>query len=122
MRMRTDGKFTIEGRILHPNGTEIPEDEPIFIMRARDRLALQTLRVYLKICKAHGCTTYQMEDVKKVMFTPSGQAPPTYTYLEGLETFIIDMWMEGLDRTKLEQKAKEVYRKQKERWLSRGTK
>lgn len=40
-----------EGRIVNrATGLAIPDDEPVFIFRARDRNALQTLRFYRDIC------------------------------------------------------------------------
>jgi len=63
-----DGKFRLDGeKILHPSGAEIPMDEPLWLFRARDQFALQTLRYYLKVCKAHGCTQYQLEGIKTAM-------------------------------------------------------
>lgn len=58
-----DGKFAIEGgRIVKKsNGEVIPEDEPIMILRARDHLALATLKFYRDLCIADGCTDYQLE-------------------------------------------------------------
>ena len=67
MRM-IDDKFRIEGeRILHPSGAEIPEDEPLFLLRARDNLALSVLKAYMKISKAHKCTGYHITGIKKAM-------------------------------------------------------
>lgn len=43
------------------NNQPVPEDEPIVILRARDRLALPTLELYKKLAQADGCTDWFME-------------------------------------------------------------
>lgn len=45
-----DGKFVVaDGQIVkESNGEVLPIEEPLFLMRARDCYALETLRFYLK--------------------------------------------------------------------------
>lgn len=42
------------------NGETIPDDEPIFILRARDRNAVLLLQAYWWFCFYDGCNDYQM--------------------------------------------------------------
>jgi hypothetical protein len=43
-----------------PTGVPIPEEEPIFIFRARDWNALKGIQAYREICIADGCNDHQM--------------------------------------------------------------
>ena len=36
-------------------GSDIPEDEPVFIIRAKDKLALRAVAAYIEIARAAGC-------------------------------------------------------------------
>jgi hypothetical protein len=49
------------------NGEAIPEDEPIFILRGRDVLAVQTLAYYLEISAEHGCNDYHQQKVSEAI-------------------------------------------------------
>jgi len=62
-----DGKFEIRDNQLvkRSNGDVIPEDEPVFVFRARDYLALPILRYYLQRCQQDNCTEYQLSLLKK---------------------------------------------------------
>ncbi len=40
------------------NGEILPHDEPLFLIRARDRLALPLLREYRRMCQGDGCNEY----------------------------------------------------------------
>jgi hypothetical protein len=42
------------------NGERVPDDEPLFLLRARDRLAIPLLRHFRELCRADGCTTYML--------------------------------------------------------------
>jgi hypothetical protein len=55
-----DGKFAIRGNRLVKvsSGEPIPEDEPVFIMRGRDHLALEALRYYRQLSVADNCNDY----------------------------------------------------------------
>lgn len=65
---RIDTKFHIEGEeILASNGVAIPEDEPLFLLRARDHLATALLATYEAMCKNDGCTDYQLNGVCAVL-------------------------------------------------------
>lgn len=52
-----EGKYCIEGNkiVKRTTGEAIPSDEPVFIFRARDRLALQVLRFYLYTARGEAC-------------------------------------------------------------------
>lgn len=60
-----DGKFatTTNGAIVKiSNGEVIPDDEPLFLFRARDSKALKILRVYRELCAEDGDTAlWQVE-------------------------------------------------------------
>lgn len=57
-----DGKYHIvdEQIIKSSNGEPIPEDEPTFIFRGRDHLALFLLQHYRVQCEQDGCSDYQI--------------------------------------------------------------
>lgn len=48
------------------NARGIPEDEPIFILRAQDRAALQTLTMYEQACLGLSCDREHIEGVRAV--------------------------------------------------------
>jgi hypothetical protein len=60
-----DPKFHIEDEkiIKTPNGEILLEDEPLFLLRARDNLALDGLREYRQTCIEAGCIDYQLEGI-----------------------------------------------------------
>lgn len=64
---KIDGKFHVEGsRIVKtPNGEVLPEDEPLFLFRARDYLAAAALTFYLEQGIKDGCTEYWEKGVRK---------------------------------------------------------
>ena len=60
-----DGKHAVvaEKIVKHLDGVfieEIPEGEPLFLFRARDKFAIEALRAYLKICADNECSGYQL--------------------------------------------------------------
>ena len=62
---RIDPRFHIEGEqiIKTSNGDVVPEDEPLILIRARDRLAIDLLRHYRRLCVYDLCTGYQVQGV-----------------------------------------------------------
>jgi hypothetical protein len=65
--MRTvDGKYFLEGNkiIKGTNGQEIPEDEPLFLLRARDHLAAPLLWKYRELAIEDGCTQYHIDGIE----------------------------------------------------------
>ena len=60
-----DQKFHVEGDeiIKTTNGEVLPDDEPLFLFRARDRLALTALRAFEAASQADGCTEYHMKGI-----------------------------------------------------------
>ena len=63
------GKYHVEGErvVKTHNGEEVPEDEPLFLLRARDRLALPLLQIYQQLCLDDDCTDFQMVLVGRVL-------------------------------------------------------
>lgn len=64
--MRTvDGKYFLEGDkiIKGTNGQEIPRDEPLFLLRARDHLAVALLWEYRRLATSDGCTQYHIDGI-----------------------------------------------------------
>jgi hypothetical protein len=57
-----DTKFEIKDNRLvkKSNGEAIPDDEPTFILRGRDNLAIPLLKIYHQLCEVSGCTDYQL--------------------------------------------------------------
>lgn len=57
-----DSKFSVDGdRIVKTsNGEVLPEDEPLFLLRARDHLALPLLLMYELLSQVDGCNDYHM--------------------------------------------------------------
>lgn len=65
---RIDTKFHIEGEeILANNGVAIPGDEPLFLLRARDHLALPLLAAYERLCIGDKCTDFQLSGVTAII-------------------------------------------------------
>jgi hypothetical protein len=60
-----DGKFMVRGGqiIKKSSGEIVPDDEPLFLLRARDYLAPSLLEEYLGMCNLDNCTEYQIEGV-----------------------------------------------------------
>src|ERR1700738_1486093 len=65
---RIDGKFTIQNdQIIHPSGDIVPEEEPLFLLRARDHLALYALLKYEELSLLDNCTSYHMEGIENAI-------------------------------------------------------
>jgi hypothetical protein len=62
-------KFSIEGEeiIKTANGEPIPHDEPVFIMRARDRLAQKLLTAYRLMSLEDGCNEYHFQKLDRTI-------------------------------------------------------
>lgn len=60
-----DGKYEArDGQIVKKTtGEPIPEDEPIFILRGRDRLAFYAISRYRDLAHDDGCSPYHMKGV-----------------------------------------------------------
>jgi|ERR1017187_9350667 hypothetical protein len=74
MRNTIDGKFTIgekyatEFEIINiVSGESIPEDEPLFLLRGRDGLALGRLEQYRAACVEAGCNELHIAGVNQVL-------------------------------------------------------
>ena len=64
-----DGKYEArDGQIVKKTtGEPIPEDEPIFILRGRDRLAEQTLGKYMVLALEDKCTAYHIQGIAEAL-------------------------------------------------------
>jgi hypothetical protein len=60
-----DTKFAVMGDeiIKTTNGEVLPLEEPLFLMRARDWLAIPALRKYRELAVADGCNDYLLEGI-----------------------------------------------------------
>jgi hypothetical protein len=56
-----DGKYKTDGNITKLDGTPIPDDEPLVLFRAKDKLLPQLLEDYKKLCQDAGCQSQQVE-------------------------------------------------------------
>ena len=66
---RLDSKFSIDGErvVKTANREPIPDDEPLFLVRARDRLALPLLRMYLELSRADACNDYHFAKLNRTI-------------------------------------------------------
>jgi len=63
---KIDEKFSTTGDIVKlSNGEIVPEDEPLFLIRARDRLAVAALEAYRVLSQEDGCIDYHFEHLDK---------------------------------------------------------
>lgn len=69
LKRNIDAKFHVEGGeiVKTTNGEVLPHDEPLFLIRARDYLALPLLEHYAKISGADSCTDYHMSGVARAI-------------------------------------------------------
>lgn len=60
-------KFEIkENRLVKKsNGEAIPDDEPVFVLRARDVLAIALLASYYDLSMEQGCNSYHMDMLRR---------------------------------------------------------
>jgi hypothetical protein len=65
--VKIDGKFSCDGKRIYNtvSGETFPEDEPRFLLRARDRNALETLRDYRLACENDGCNDLHLAAIDK---------------------------------------------------------
>ena len=49
------------------SGMTIPADEPLFLLRGRDKLALATLEFYRTLCDADGTTQYHLDGMDEML-------------------------------------------------------
>jgi len=63
--LKVEEGSTLEGRIFNrETGIAIPDDEPVFILRAKDRAALGTLRNYLENSRTVGASEEHLHIVQ----------------------------------------------------------
>jgi len=58
-----DGKYKTDGDITKLDGTPVPDDEPLVLFRAKDKLLPQLLEDYNKLCQDAGCQVQQVESL-----------------------------------------------------------
>lgn len=61
--------FHLEGERLvkTSNGQFVPEDEPLFIIRGRDAMAVALLSAYREFCRDHGTPQQRIDDLASVI-------------------------------------------------------
>jgi hypothetical protein len=64
-----DPKYHIENETIVKTLTDepVPDDEPLILFRARDRLALPMMRIYKVLSEMDGCTDYHIAGVNAVI-------------------------------------------------------
>ena len=65
-----DSKYHLDGEQIVKTSNGIPidlEDEPVFLLRARDELALSALFAYRRRCKDAKCTRYQIQEIERLI-------------------------------------------------------
>lgn len=64
-----DSKYSTDGTkiVKTATGEEIPADEPLFLIRAKDRLAVTALEDYLDLCRSDNCTTWQLKAMEFII-------------------------------------------------------
>jgi hypothetical protein len=67
--MSGDGKYEARGNqiVKRTTGEPIPDDEPVFILRARDKHAVATLVSYLGHCQRGPTTEYHLQGIDKAV-------------------------------------------------------
>jgi hypothetical protein len=60
--MAQEGKY---GKITTERGS-IPDDEPVFLLRAQDRLSVQAIEAYMRLCQVNGCPSPHLEALDEV--------------------------------------------------------
>jgi hypothetical protein len=64
-----DSKYATDGTYLYNkvSGEVLPEDEPLFLLRARDILAVDAIQHYLNLCNANKCVESHLLGVIEVL-------------------------------------------------------
>ena len=64
-----DPKYHIESEqiIKTATGEPVPDDEPLILFRAKDRLALPALGIYKILCQVDHCTEPQIQGVNEII-------------------------------------------------------
>jgi hypothetical protein len=55
-----DGKYKTSGDLTKLDGTPLPEDEPLILFRAQDKLLAQLLEHYKQLCQSAGSPENQV--------------------------------------------------------------
>lgn len=69
MANKGDGKYqACDGQIVkRTTGEPIPDDEPIFILRGRDRLAFHAISAYKNLAHDDRCSDYHMKGIAEAL-------------------------------------------------------
>jgi len=69
VRVRMIGKkYKVEGQIVKvSNGQSIPDNEPVFLIRAKDKLAILGIKAYRALCMEAKCTEYQLLGLDEIV-------------------------------------------------------
>ncbi len=63
--MRTVGKkFKIPGPVLDASGQPLPDDEPIMLFRAKDKLLPDLMEYYISLRRQHGQSDANLADLR----------------------------------------------------------
>ena len=60
-----DGKYQTTGDLTKLDGTPVPDDEPLILFRAKDKLLVQLLEFYMKLCGDGGSPESQLSLLKQ---------------------------------------------------------
>lgn len=60
-----DAKYKTSGDITKLDGTPIPDDEPLILFRAQDKLLTALLEYYNELCQQAGSPEEQLERVRE---------------------------------------------------------
>lgn len=62
-----EGYYIEGGNVFKANGVPVPPEEPIFIIRGRDKRALPLLKAYYEMCRVAGCNSWLLGGVGKAI-------------------------------------------------------
>lgn len=62
-----DGKYRTDGNLTKLDGTPIPDDEPLILFRAKDKLTPELLEHYKEMCQKAGCQPQQVDSLDELI-------------------------------------------------------
>ena len=64
-----DSKYKIDanGNLVKMDGTPIPDDEPLILFRAKDKLTPQLIENYKKLCQEADCPPQQVSSLDQLI-------------------------------------------------------
>lgn len=64
MKFEQEPKYIIEGQVVNrQSGHQIPDDEPVFLVRGRDILACALLEAYKEMAAEENCTAEHLDAI-----------------------------------------------------------